>query len=119
MTDSNWAIPGVNVYLGKPTAASEANTARIAQQRTAYGTPEEIRAQREREAATLRARHATMLAAGTDPIVHALIEAHSPDSADVFPGCAACPTVYDEYDSGPESWPCGVWSFISDRMETP
>lgn len=115
MTDTNWAIPGARDFLTKPTAAHAA-AAHAARQRTALGSAEEIRAQREHQAAALRARHEQMLARATDPILKALIEAHGPTGNRLWPDCAGCPSVPDEYDSVPEDWPCGVWMFVSDRM---
>ncbi len=115
MTDPNWGIPGAQAYLSKPTAAREAQAAR---QRTALGSAEEVRAQREQQVGVLRARHTAMLERATDPILRALVEAHGPSgTSQLWPTCSECPEVPDEYGSEPESWPCGVWWFISDRME--
>jgi hypothetical protein len=61
------------------------------QRQTAYGTPEQIKAQRENEARTLRERHAWMLTNAADPILRALIEAHRPRNDDLFPDCAGVP----------------------------
>lgn len=119
MTDPNWAIPGAQVFLSKPTTAQEAAAAALARRRTAYGSPEEIRAQRERESGVLLARHEVMLAAATDPILRALVEAHGPVSDDCFHTCAACPEPDYGYGSEPAGWPCPVWLFVSDRMEKP
>jgi hypothetical protein len=117
MTNPNWAIPGAQAFLSKPTTAHEAAEARAARQRSAVGTVKEIQAQREREIGTLRARHEVMLSRATDPILRALIEAHGPSGNRLWPDCAECPPVPNEYDTDPESWPCGVWMFISDRLE--
>jgi hypothetical protein len=115
MTDTNWAIPGAQVYLSKPTAASEA----AARPKTALQSAQEVRAQRDREVAALYARHAWLVANAPHPILAALVEAHGPhgDSNTQWPDCAACPANSDDYGDEPASWPCGVWSFISDRME--
>lgn len=114
MTDPNWAIPGAQAYLSKPTAASAS-----ARTKTASETAAEVRAQRDREIAALRARHAWLVANAPHPILAALVEAHGPhgDSDTRWPDCAACPPNSDDYGDEPAEWPCGVWSFISDRME--
>lgn len=119
MTYPNWAIPGAQVFLSKPTTAQEAAAAELARRTTAHGTPEEIRAQREREAGVLLARHQVMLATAADPILRALVEAHGPVDRDCFQTCAACPEEHDDYGSEPAGWPCSVWSFVSNRMEKP
>lgn len=122
MTDTNWAIPGAGQFLRKPTAPHDAAEAAMeARRRTALGTAEEVRAQRQREVDVLRARHEAMLGHARDPIVKALIEAHSPQGDErLWPSCMGCPSVPDMYgDSEPEGWPCSVWVFISERMETP
>jgi hypothetical protein len=114
MTDSNWAIPGAGVFLRKPTAAQEQAGVR---HKTALESSEDVRAQRDREVAVLHARHAWMLANAPHPILAALVEAHGPHrDDDRWPDCAACPPNSDDYGDEPASWPCGVWSFISDRM---
>lgn len=114
MTDTNWAIRGAQAYLSKPTTASAARP------QTALETAEKVRADRDREIADLYARHAWLVANAPHPILAALVEAHGPhgDPNTQWPDCAACPPNSDDYgDSWPAEWPCGVWSFISDRME--
>ena len=114
MTDPNWAIPGAPAYLSKPTAASEA----AAPPKTPLKSADEVRAQRDREIADLYARHAWLIANAPHPILAALVEAHGPHGDDDrWPDCAACPANSDDYGDEPASWPCSVWSFISDRME--
>lgn len=116
MTDTNWAIPGAQAYLSKPTAAAAAAAA-AARQRGAVGaTPEEWAAQRAQEMAVLRARHALIAELATDRVLKALIDAHAPQGDGSWPTCAGCPETGDDYRE-PEDWPCSVWSFISDRME--
>lgn len=116
MSDTNWAIPGAQAYLSKPTAASAASAAAA---RESLARSEKVRAARDRELADLYARHAWLIANAPHPILAALVEAHGPhgDPRTQWPDCAACPPNADDYDSWPASWPCGVWSFISDRME--
>lgn len=68
-----------------------------------------------------RDRHAWLLEHAPHPVLQALIEAHCPASADQFPDCAACSAPPSEINGNPEptSWPCDVWLFISNRLETP
>lgn len=116
MTDPPFTVRKISklsYYL--PIAVERANTpeeqARIAAAE-AEATAED-RAQRE--------RHAWLLAHAPHPILRDLIEAHRPDSDDRWPDCAECPRPPSEHDGSdvPTAWPCDVWSFVSDRMETP
>lgn len=83
--------------------------------RTLHGTSEENLATREVYHKVLTDRHEHLLNVIPDPILRELIEAHGPQGGwDAT--CAACDPVYDEYDSEPASWPCVVWTFVSDRL---
>jgi hypothetical protein len=90
-------------------------------------TPEEeerIRASEAEHAAedkALRERHAWLLEHAPHPILRALIEAHRPDRDGLWADCPECPRSPGEIDGDdvPEAWPCPVWRFISDRMESP
>ncbi len=89
-----------------------------ARPRTALESAERLRAERAGELKALTDRHAWLLANAAHPVLHALIEAHGPDSDSEWPDCRQCPDVPNNYgDSDLESWPCPVWSFVSDRME--
>jgi hypothetical protein len=68
-----------------------------------------------------RERHMWMLGVITDRILNALLNAHAPGSDDRYPNCGECPQPPSEIDGDPvpESWPCPVWMFISDRLEGP
>jgi hypothetical protein len=68
-----------------------------------------------------RERHAWMLDNVADPILRALIEAHRPDRDGLWADCPECPRPPSEIDGDdvPEAWPCPVWRFISDRLESP
>lgn len=107
-------------FMGKPTGAQLAAEAEQARRRALTGTPEDMAAERARQLKVLTDRHEAMLAAADHPILIALLEAHGPRGEALFPTCSACPEVNSQYgDSDPEDWPCGLWTFISDRMETP
>lgn len=66
-----------------------------------------------------RERHQTLLAGSPHPILTALLTAHGPSDASLYPTCSECePVVSGMYgDSEPTDWPCKVWKFISDRTD--
>lgn len=119
MSDT-WGMPGAASFMGKPTGAQLAAEAEQDRRRALTGTPEDMAAERARQLKVLTDRHDAMLAAADHPILSALLQAHGPRGEGLFPSCFECPAVNNQCgDSDPESWPCGVWTFISDRMETP
>lgn len=119
MTDT-WGMSGAASFMAKPTTAQQAAEAHQAWRRSLTGSPEDIHAERDRQRKVLTDRHATLLATVDHAVLKALIEAHGPSGEVEFPTCSTCPEIHDDYgDSDPRDWPCDVWTFISDRMETP
>lgn len=119
-----WPPDGDGPWVDRaPITKQAARDALRAYGETLYGTDEEVARERDRQFRALKDWHAELLreTAG-NPVLHALIEAHGPKPERDGPWahCSECPEVNNQDgDSDPEYWPCGVWIFISDRMETP
>ncbi len=108
--------------MNKPTEAHESAAAAADAARANWRQVfAQIRADHAARTRSLRQRHEHLLKFAGHPVLTALLEAHGPDreSDDPYPKCAACPEEYTGSDYEHPDWPCSVWEFISERMETP